>query len=121
MAIEDNKGYSGNSNLKRVGEVIEYTKDQAKEIVKCMNDPVYFVKNYMKIVNVDRGLIPFELWDFQEDLLKIFNDNRFIILKFPRQCGKCLQYQALTTLRKKSTGEIIQLPIGDFYKLAKKS
>lgn len=115
------RGYGGNANLKRAGETIEYTDEQLQEIIKCMNDPVYFVRNYMKIVNIDRGLIPFDLWDFQEELLGTFKDNKHVILKFPRQSSKCLISRTFLNMRKKSTGEIIQLSIGDFYKLAKKS
>ena len=75
-------GYQGNINLKCVGEQIDYTEEQTQEIIKCMNDPVYFVVNYMKIVNVDKGLIPFDMWDFQKDLIYGFQSNRFNIVKY---------------------------------------
>jgi len=81
-------GYLGNSSLKRVGEVISYTEEQAIELAKCIDDPVYFIKNYVKIVNVDRGLVPFEMWPFQEDMVNTFHQNRFSIAKMPRQVGK---------------------------------
>ena len=81
-------GYLGNANLKRVGVELEYTEEQVAEIIKCAADPVYFIKNYVKIVNVDRGLVPFEMWPFQEDMVHTFHDNRFSIAKMPRQVGK---------------------------------
>ena len=81
-------GYLGNANLKRVGEVISYTEEQALELAKCMEDPIYFIKNYMKIVNVDHGLVPFTMWPFQEDMVGTFHNNRFAIAKMPRQVGK---------------------------------
>ncbi len=81
-------GYLGNSKLKKVGVELSYTEDQVKEIVKCAEDPVYFIKNYVKIVNVDRGLVPFEMWPFQEGMVKDFHENRFSICKMPRQVGK---------------------------------
>jgi len=81
-------GYLGNARLKRVGVELSYTEEQLKEIVKCTEDPVYFIRNYVKIVNVDRGLVPFEMWDFQEDMVRQFHDNRFVIAKMPRQVGK---------------------------------
>lgn len=115
MIDKTEDGYGGNSRLKRSGDKIDYTEDQTREIIKCIHDPVYFIKNYVKIVNVDRGLVPFDLYDFQEELIKTFNDNRFNIVKYPRQSGKCLQYQALTTLRNKKTGEVFNITIGDFY------
>jgi hypothetical protein len=84
----DAGGYLGNSNLKRTGVELSYTEEQVAEIIKCTEDPVYFIKTYVKIVNVDRGLIPFEMWPFQEDMVRTFHNNRFCIAKMPRQVGK---------------------------------
>jgi hypothetical protein len=81
-------GYLGNARLKRTGTELSYTEEQVVEIAKCAEDPVYFIKNYVKIVNVDRGLIPFDMWDFQEDMVRTFHSNRFTIAKMPRQVGK---------------------------------
>ena len=83
-----NDGYLGNSNLKRVGVTISFTEEEAQEFIKCASDPVYFIKNYVKIVNVDSGLIPFNMWDFQEEMVRDFHANRFSICKMPRQVGK---------------------------------
>jgi len=81
-------GYLGNARLKRTGTELSYTEEQVIEIAKCADDPVYFIKKYVKIVNVDRGLIPFDMWDFQEDMVRTFHNNRFTIAKMPRQVGK---------------------------------
>jgi hypothetical protein len=81
-------GYNGNSSLKRAGVEIEYTHDQLIEITKCIKDPVYFIKKYVKIVNVDEGLVPFNMWPFQVEMVKGFHANRFSIAKMPRQVGK---------------------------------
>jgi len=82
------QGYLGNPKLKPTGVELSYTEEQAIEIAKCIEDPVYFIKTYVKIVNVDRGLIPFEMWPFQEDMVRNFHKNRFSICKMPRQVGK---------------------------------
>ena len=82
------QGYLGNPKLKPTGVDLSYTEEQAIEIAKCIDDPVYFIKTYVKIVNVDRGLIPFEMWPFQEDMVRNFHKNRFSICKMPRQVGK---------------------------------
>ena len=58
-----------------------------KEVTKCGKDPVYFLNNYAKISHPDRGLIPFRTYDFQTDLLKSFNDQRFNIILKARQLG----------------------------------
>jgi hypothetical protein len=81
-------GYLGNDRLKRVGVELSYTEEQVKEIIKCTEDPVYFIKKYVRIVNVDLGLIPFDMWDFQEKMVQDFHENRFCICKMPRQVGK---------------------------------
>jgi hypothetical protein len=82
------RNYKSNPNLKGSGVTFVFTKAQIKERVKCMNDPIYFIEKYMKIVNVDEGLVPFKLYGFQKDLLKSYVENRFTIAKLPRQVGK---------------------------------
>ncbi len=83
-----NEGYLGNQNLKRVGSEVSYSEEQLLEVAKCIEDPIYFIKNYVKIVNVDKGLVPFQMWTFQEEMVKSFHENRFTICKMPRQVGK---------------------------------
>ena len=85
MASEN---YLGNPNLKNVGQVIEWTEESLTEYMQCKEDPQYFIKNFVKIIHVDRGLVPFEMYDYQEDMIRKFNDNRFVICKMPRQTGK---------------------------------
>lgn len=80
--------YLSNPNLKKIGINIEFTKEQVEEYIKCAKDPIYFVKNYMKIIHVDKGLIPFDLYDYQEKMINKFNEERFVITKMPRQSGK---------------------------------
>lgn len=81
-------GYLGNPNLKPVGVQQQFTPDQVQEYIKCANDPVYFVEKYVKIVAVDKGLVPFEMYDFQKELIGKLHGNRFVIGKLPRQVGK---------------------------------
>ena len=80
--------YLGNPNLKKANTAFEFTATQIEEFIKCKEDPVYFAKNYIQIVSLDRGLVPFEPYDFQEKLIKRFHDNRFNICMMPRQTGK---------------------------------
>ena len=86
--MSDDAGYLGNSSLKKLGVEISYTEEQIAEIIKCSNDPVYFIRNYVKIVNVDHGLVNFDMWPFQENMVNEFHVNRFSICKMPRQVGK---------------------------------
>ncbi|OUV68359.1 MAG: terminase [Euryarchaeota archaeon TMED129] len=86
--MSQNEIYLGNPNLKRANVAQSFTDDQVKEFIKCSKDPVYFIKNYIQIISLDRGLIPFELYDFQESMVERFHANRFNIAKLPRQSGK---------------------------------
>ena len=87
--------YLGNPNLKKVGTEIQFSKDQIKEYLKCKEDPVYFAMTYIKIISLDEGIVPFNMWDFQQELIESFHENRFNIAKLPRQTGKsttCVSY-----------------------------
>ena len=80
--------YRDNPNLKRANVQIQYTKEQVQEYAKCIEDPVYFTENYIKIVSLDEGLIPFKLYEFQRQMMWTFHTERFTICKLPRQSGK---------------------------------
>ena len=88
MSDDKNTYYMGNQKLKRVNVPVNYSKQQVKEFIKCSTDIVYFIRKYIKIVNVDKGIIPFNLWPFQENMVRTFANNRFSICKLPRQVGK---------------------------------
>ena len=81
-------GYLGNKNLKPAGVKIEFTQEQVEEYIKCANDPKYFAKKYVKVITLDKGVTPFELYDFQEKLVDKLCSNRFVIGKVCRQAGK---------------------------------
>ena len=85
MASEN---YLGNPNLKNVGQNIDWTEASLEEYMKCKEDPEYFIQKYIRIVHVDKGLVPFEMYDYQQDMIHKLTDNRFGICKMPRQTGK---------------------------------
>jgi len=87
--------YLGNPNLKKANVAVEFSQEQILEFIQCKNDPVYFAKNYIKIVSLDYGEIPFKMYPFQEKLITNFHENRFNICRMPRQTGKsttCVSY-----------------------------
>jgi len=86
--ISDKDSYRDNPLLKKAGVPVTWTQEQIDEYIKCRDDAIYFAKNYVKIVNVDEGLINFRMWPFQEEMLALFQSNRFVITKCPRQVGK---------------------------------
>ena len=80
--------YLGNPNLKKVNVPVEFTQEQIQEFDKCSKDPLYFIQNYVKIVSLDHGLVPFDMYSFQKEMIGTMHNNRFTICKLPRQSGK---------------------------------
>tara|TARA_A100001037_G_scaffold157014_1_gene141498 strand:+ start:161 stop:1807 length:1647 start_codon:yes stop_codon:yes gene_type:complete len=85
MAVDH---YLGNPLLKKANTTQEFTEEQVLEFSRCIDDPIYFAKNYINIVTLDYGLKQFEPYSFQEQMLDRFHNNRFNICKLPRQSGK---------------------------------
>ena len=69
---------------------IKLTKREFMEWMKCANDPIFFIRKYVKIIHVDKGLVPFNMYDFQEEMVRTYTYNRFAINLCPRQVGKAL-------------------------------
>ena len=88
MAINNKDSYRDNPLLKKAGVEHAYTQEEVDEYIMCAKDPVYFAMKYIKIVNVDEGLMPFRMWDFQKEMIRTYHENRFSITKCPRQVGK---------------------------------
>lgn len=111
------KYYRNNPLLKAVGVHIDYTEHQIREYIKCKQDPIYFIKNYIKIVNIDRGLVPFNMYDFQEEMVDIIHNNKKSVFLYARQMGKCLHDQTPISLRNKNynSGQPFSIKIIDFY------
>ncbi len=57
------------------------------EIVRCGKDPVYFSNKYARISHPLHGLIPFDMYGFQEEALRDFKKHRFNIILKARQLG----------------------------------
>ena len=84
----ENKTYLGNPNLKAANQQQRFTKKQVEEFIRCQDNPVYFIENYLQIVTLDHGLQPFKMFNFQKEMVDTFHNNRFSICKLPRQSGK---------------------------------
>ena len=82
--------YNGNINVKRDGVTHNWTNEEIVEYDKCMKDPGYFASTYCKIISLDEGLVPFELYPYQEKMFNQFNANRFNIVLACRQSGKSI-------------------------------
>ena len=88
--IEQESSYHGNPNLKAIGHQHQFTPEEIQEIVKCQNDPIYFIENYCHIVSLDRGLIKFKLYDCQKKKVNVILNNRKVVLMEGRQQGKTI-------------------------------
>ncbi len=87
--MQERNHYNNNPLLKRVGSRASYTPDQVQEMMKCMDDPIYFITKYCKIVSLDsEEPIPFELFGYQDNFLTKVHNNRRVISMQPRQSGK---------------------------------
>ena len=86
--------YKANPLLKQRGVQINFTKKQVQEVIKCSQDPEYFLTNYIKVISLDDGIVPFIPYPFQKELVDSFHNNRFTICKLPRQSGKSVTVTA---------------------------
>ena len=86
--MPEDRGYLGNPLLKRKGTNFRWTEKRIKEFVKCSKDPIYFAENYIKIVHVDKGLIPIDMYDYQKTIAQLITDNRRVAVVTSRQAGK---------------------------------
>ncbi|QDJ96427.1 terminase large subunit [Xanthomonas phage Xoo-sp13] len=77
-----------NPGLKKAHQQVAYTHEQIIELDRCERDPIYFIRNYVKIKHPKRGKISFALYDYQEELVKMYMENRFNIILSARQTGK---------------------------------
>lgn len=82
------KHYLANPRLKRINMQLSLTEDQVREYVKCANDPIYFIQNYVKIITLDRGFVQISLYPFQKEAVQDIHDSRRVIVKAGRQVGK---------------------------------
>ena len=82
--------YLGNPNVRGADVEHPWTKEELKEYKKCLDDPKYFAKKYCKVIHLDKGLIPFDLYPYQEEMFDTFTRNRFNIVLACRQSGKSI-------------------------------
>ena len=88
MPTQKSEVYQGNRHLKKSDVVHSFTPEQIREYAKCARDPEYFIRTYVKIVHVDRGLISFVPYVYQSEIIQKSINGRFVICKLPRQAGK---------------------------------
>jgi len=90
LKMTDNDTYQYNHLVKKDGVVQDWTKEEILEYKKCMDSPAYFAEKYVKIISLDRGLVPFRLYPYQRRMFEHFNDYRFNVVLACRQSGKSI-------------------------------
>lgn len=66
----------------------QWTPELLEEYRRCKEDIVYFCSKYIKIINLDQGLVNFNPYPYQEEMWNAFNDNRYVCCLLSRQLGK---------------------------------
>jgi len=90
LMLKQNQSYLGNPNVKRDGVQEKWTPELLREYKKCMDDPIYFAREYIKVIALDKGLVNFNLYPYQENMFNHFQDNRFNVVLACRQSGKSI-------------------------------
>jgi hypothetical protein len=90
-----------NTTIKKSGELSEFTKERVNTLLKCARDPIYFIRNFIKIKHPKRGIIPFNLHPYQEKMVTNYKNNRFNIVTASRQVGKCVTGSTTITVLKR--------------------
>jgi hypothetical protein len=90
MQLPQSTTYLGNPNVKRDGVPEQWTPEKLQEYKKCMDNPAYFAETYLKVIHLDKGLVPFTLYPYQKEMFRHFNDYRFSIVLACRQSGKSI-------------------------------
>lgn len=62
-------------------------KEMYSEILKCTKSCEYYLQNYGKVYNAKKGYVPFNLYEYQKEGLKDFQNHRFNITLKSRQTG----------------------------------
>lgn len=88
MSVKQETGYLNNPLLKKPNKQLNWTSENLEEYLKCESDPIYFAEKYIKIIQVDKGLIPIVLYDYQKETIIKFQNSRNLACSIARQMGK---------------------------------
>jgi hypothetical protein len=78
--------------VKKGHKIERFTDETKRELRRCMEDPIYFIENYVMIQHPTEGRVPCVLYDYQKELVRTFHENKKTVALLGRQMGKCLTY-----------------------------
>lgn len=113
------KNLDGNL-IKRAHKQHRWTEHQIEELAKCqdpVSGPHYFMNNYFYIQHPTKGKMKYTAYDYQVDLINAYHEHRFSVAMMGRQLGKCLTSDVTISIMNNITGEVHDIPIGEFYKM----
>ena len=110
--------YMNNPALPTVEAQFEWTPKMVSELKKCKENILHFAENHFYIISLDEGKQKITLHPYQKKALRMIRDNRFSIMLFSRQTGKCLNESTLCKVRNKKTGEIQELTIKKIFDIS---
>lgn len=106
--------YQGDFNFRNGNINFEYTREEQEEIVKCASDILYFASRYCHAMT-DEGVQQIKLRPYQRDMLKNFQDNRYIIMLASRQIGKCALYNTKICIYDTKKEGYFNMSLGNLY------
>lgn len=109
------------TGYKKPNKTETVTKLQKQILDECYDNntgPLFFAEHCAWVKC--NGLTRYQPFDYQREMLFTMHNEQNACSMFSRQLGKCVYFQSLTRVRNKKTGEILEIPIGEFFELAKK-
>lgn len=74
--------------VKRPHSKTNYSEENLLELIQCMEDPMYFMENFMKIQHPTKGALNFVPYDYQRRMIDAMHNHRNTLIMASRQCGK---------------------------------
>jgi hypothetical protein len=77
-----------NDFVKKPNAKSEYTNQQAIDLIRCSEDPYYFIENFVKVQHPTKGMLPLKLYPFQRGIIDAYHNHRKSVILCSRQMGK---------------------------------
>lgn len=81
---------ASNTLIKRANSEDEFDIDKMIELERCANDVIYFMRKYVKIQHPTKGVVSFDLFEYQEEMIDLIHNNKDSLLLCSRQLGKTI-------------------------------
>lgn len=79
-----------NPAIKKAFAESEWTPELMDELMLCQYDPIHCIKTYVKVQHPTKGVVPFNLYDYQEEVIRALVENRCVCVLQARQTGKTI-------------------------------